>query len=128
MSRTNSGFHLNKADGKFLGVCAGIADYIGVEAIWVRVALVVLTLLGWGTAIPIYFIIAFVAPKAPARGYGAIDYDGMDDERYLDRMSRHRDRKTRVRADLSDMDRRLSEMERSYGRNSHLSSEIDRLS
>jgi phage shock protein C len=124
VSRTNSGFHLNKADGKFLGVCAGIADYIGVEAIWVRVALIVLTLLGWGTAIPIYFVIAFVAsPKSPA----AIDYDGMDDERYLDRMSRRRDRSRRMRTDLSEMDRRLAEMERSYGRNSHLSSEIDRL-
>jgi phage shock protein C len=123
VSRTNSGFHLNKADGKFLGVCAGIADYIGVEAIWVRVALVVLTLLGWGTAIPIYLIIAFVASPKPA----AIDYDGMDDERYLERMSRRRDRSKRMRTDLSDMDRRLAEMERSYGRSSPLSSEIDRL-
>ena len=92
MSRNDSGFHLNKANGKFLGVCAGIADYLGVDVLWVRVALVLLTLLGWGTAIPIYFVIAFVAPRAPTSDTRAIDYDGMDDERYLDRMRRRRDR------------------------------------
>jgi phage shock protein C len=120
---STSGFHLNKAEGKFLGVCAGIADYTGVDALWVRVAVIVLTLLGWGMMIPIYFVIAFLASsRAPA-----IDYDSMDDERYLERMRRRRDRTTRVRSDISDMDQRLSEMERSYGRNSRLSSEIDRL-
>jgi phage shock protein C len=118
---SSSGFHLNKAEGKFMGVCAGIAEYTGVDALWVRIAMVVLTLLGWGSMILVYFAIGFLAsPRAPA-----IDYDAMDDERYLERMRRRRS--SRVRSDISDMDKRLSEMEQSYGRNSRLSSEIDRL-
>jgi phage shock protein C len=119
---SSSGFHLNKAEGKFLGVCAGIADYTGIDALWVRAALVGLTLLGWGTAIPVYFLVAFLASPRPSR----IDYDAVDDERYLERMRRRRS--SRMRNDVSEMDRRLSEMEHDYGRSSRLSSEIDRLS
>ncbi|HEX8639743.1 MAG TPA: PspC domain-containing protein [Allosphingosinicella sp.] len=39
-------FEVDKAEGKFLGVCAGIANYTNVDATIVRVALVVVTLMG----------------------------------------------------------------------------------
>lgn len=39
-------FYLNRREGKLWGVCAGIADYTGIDATLVRVGLVVLTLLG----------------------------------------------------------------------------------
>ncbi|MES2988040.1 MAG: PspC domain-containing protein, partial [Pseudomonadota bacterium] len=31
-SRTK--FYLDKQNGKIMGVCAGLADYTGIEAIW----------------------------------------------------------------------------------------------
>ena len=31
-------FYLDKQNAKWKGVCAGIADYTGIEVIWVRVA------------------------------------------------------------------------------------------
>jgi phage shock protein C len=52
---------LNKADGKLLGVCAGLADRFGWDATLVRVAFVLATLFGFGSAIIVYLIIGFVA-------------------------------------------------------------------
>ncbi|MBK8631210.1 MAG: PspC domain-containing protein [Sphingomonadales bacterium] len=39
-------FHLNKAEAKVSGVCAGLADYTGWDATWVRVGTVAATVLG----------------------------------------------------------------------------------
>jgi phage shock protein C len=121
VSRSGNRFYLNKAEGKFMGVCAGLADYLGVEALWVRVAVVAVSVLGHLVTVPLYFIIAFLASPRPAPR----DYDALDDDRYLERMRRQRSSK--IRSDISDMDRRLSEMERSYGTNPHLADEIERL-
>ena len=54
-------FHLNRAKGKFLGVCAGIADQFGWDPLWVRIAFVIGTLAGFGSAILIYIVIALLA-------------------------------------------------------------------
>ncbi|WP_353227187.1 PspC domain-containing protein [Novosphingobium sp.] len=54
-------FHLNRANGKFLGVCAGIADQFGWDPLWVRIAFVIGTLAGFGSAILIYIVIALLA-------------------------------------------------------------------
>ena len=47
MSVRSNAFRLNKSEGKIMGVCAGLADYSGVDATIVRIAAVALTLLGW---------------------------------------------------------------------------------
>ena len=39
------------------GVASGLAAYIGWDMVWVRVLLVAILLLGWGTIIPIYIIV-----------------------------------------------------------------------
>ncbi|HWT12876.1 MAG TPA: PspC domain-containing protein [Allosphingosinicella sp.] len=39
-------FEVDRSEGKFLGVCAGLANHTGVDATIIRVALVVVTLLG----------------------------------------------------------------------------------
>jgi phage shock protein PspC (stress-responsive transcriptional regulator)/phenylpyruvate tautomerase PptA (4-oxalocrotonate tautomerase family) len=46
------------------GVAAGISAYFGWDVTWVRIALVILVLIGWGTAIPIYLVVWLIAPKA----------------------------------------------------------------
>lgn len=56
-----SAFRLNKADGKMLGVCAGLADYFNLDVTLVRIAWVLGTLLGFGSLILVYFVIALIA-------------------------------------------------------------------
>lgn len=50
---------------KIMGVCAGIANYLGLEPLIVRIAFVVATVFGLGWAsIPLYLVLAFVMPPA----------------------------------------------------------------
>ena len=46
------------------GVASGLAAYIGWDMVWVRVLLVAILLLGWGTIIPIYIIVWLIVPPA----------------------------------------------------------------
>ena len=56
MSARRTKFYLDKQNGKWMGVCSGIADYTGIDVVWVRVGAVLVTLMGafpW-TLIQIY--------------------------------------------------------------------------
>ncbi|RVT92803.1 PspC domain-containing protein [Sphingomonas crocodyli] len=55
-------FRLNKTDGKIMGVCAGLADFTGVDATWIRIATVLLTLCGVGSTILLYLLVGLIAP------------------------------------------------------------------
>lgn len=55
-------FLVNKRDAKIMGVCAGIADYMGWDASLVRIAFVIAALFGVGSPILIYLLIGFIAP------------------------------------------------------------------
>lgn len=57
----NSSFVLDRSRGKLLGVCAGIANRFGIDALLVRIGFIASVLLGFGLAIPLYFIIALLA-------------------------------------------------------------------
>jgi phage shock protein PspC (stress-responsive transcriptional regulator) len=46
------------------GVCAGLAEYFGVDVTWVRVAFVLVTLIN-GIGLLLYIILALVIPKEP---------------------------------------------------------------
>ena len=54
-------FRLDKANGKFMGVSAGIANYFDIDVTLVRVAWVVGTLLGVGSLILVYLAIGLIA-------------------------------------------------------------------
>ena len=56
-----SRFRLDKANGKVMGVCAGIADYLGWDVTLVRVAWLVGTLLGFGSLVLVYLAIGLIA-------------------------------------------------------------------
>jgi phage shock protein PspC (stress-responsive transcriptional regulator) len=56
-----AGFRLDKTNGKVFGVCAGIADYAGVDTMLVRVGFVIGALVSVGTAALIYLAIALIA-------------------------------------------------------------------
>lgn len=55
------GFHLDKANAKFMGVCSGIADSFGWDVTLVRVGFVVGTLLGFGSLLIVYLAIGLLA-------------------------------------------------------------------
>lgn len=55
------GFRLDRANGKFMGVCAGIADYFGIDATLVRIGWAIGTLLGFGSLILVYLAIGLIA-------------------------------------------------------------------
>lgn len=63
---------LNKEAKKFLGVCAGIADYLEVQAWSVRLVFMVSILFGGWFLIPIYFIAWFCLDDKPGAGISDI--------------------------------------------------------
>jgi phage shock protein C len=126
MSASRTTFYLDKYNAKFKGVCAGIADYTGVEVMWVRIAFVMLMITGIGIPwIPIaYVLIAWMAPKKP------IDlYPSQADAKFWQGVRSNPKRSaTEVRSKFRDIDRRLADIETFYtSRNTALASEIDSL-
>lgn len=51
---------LDKANKKILGVCAGLANWSGMDPMVVRVIFAVATLVGFGSPILIYIVLAMV--------------------------------------------------------------------
>lgn len=47
------------------GVLGGLAEYVGVDSLWVRVLYIIFMLASFGWAIIIYFILAAVIPENP---------------------------------------------------------------
>lgn len=62
----------NRREGRLLGVCAGLADYLEVDPIWVRISALILVLVSGGTAVLLYFLIAILVP--PAMSAPALDF------------------------------------------------------
>lgn len=60
MAKRRKKFNLNRNNKKFLGVCAGIADYLGVESWIVRIIFLVSVFMGVWIMIPTYFICYFL--------------------------------------------------------------------
>jgi phage shock protein C len=56
-------FATDKANGKIMGVCAGLARSTGLDLTLVRVLTVVVTLCLTGLTIPVYVVAGLVAPN-----------------------------------------------------------------
>ncbi len=54
----------SRSQRKVMGVCAGIARYLGVDPIIIRIAFVVGAIFGSGVTIPLYLVLGFVMPNA----------------------------------------------------------------
>lgn len=54
-------FHLDKVNGKFMGVCGGIANYTGWDANLVRIGFALGTIFGFGSLILVYLAIGLIA-------------------------------------------------------------------
>ncbi|WP_343206009.1 PspC domain-containing protein [Rhodanobacter sp. MP1X3] len=63
MMNTEKRLYRSRTNRTLAGVCAGIADYFGWDPTLVRIAWILLTLLG-GSGILIYVILWLVVPEA----------------------------------------------------------------
>ena len=125
MSARRTKFYLDKKNGKFLGVCAGIADYSGINVLWVRIGAVLVTLMGaFPWTVIAYFLAAWMADDKPSGLYA-----DRDDEKFWQGVRTNPARSTRdVRSKFRDIDRRLGDIETYYtSRNTRLANEIDSL-
>jgi phage shock protein C len=58
-------FYRDRRSAKLLGVCAGLANLTGVDAIWVRLTAVLATLFGSGLPLILYVVLALIADDEP---------------------------------------------------------------
>lgn len=122
-SRTR--FYRDKRNGKFLGVCAGIADYTGFDVTLVRICLIAAIIMGSGAPLVLYFIAAFMTPDKP-REFALSDNE---ERRFWQGVRASPARTTRdIRSRFKDLNRRLADIE-SYvtAENRSLAREIDQL-
>ena len=107
-----------------MGVCAGIADYTGVDVLWVRLGFVVLTFCGLGFLPFVYLALGFLSEKKPGHLYG-----DRQEQKFWQGVRQSPARSAReVRASLRDIDRRLAEVEHFYvSSNPRLAQEIESL-
>lgn len=54
----------SRRDRRVAGVCAGIADYLGVDATLVRIAWVLIAMAG-GPGVLLYIVMAAIVPEEP---------------------------------------------------------------
>lgn len=125
MSARRTTFYLDKQNSKWLGVCSGIADYMGWDVTWVRVGMVLITLMG---AFP-WTLIAYLITAWTAKPKPSGLYTDKEEEQFWQGVRRSPARSTReVRAKFRDIDRRLADIELYYtSRNRRLADEIDSL-
>ena len=126
MSR-RTGFYLDKRNGKFMGVCAGIADYTGFDVLWVRVATVLATMFGFPFPLIAYLVIGWVADAKPGNFY--LEEADPEDRQFWQKTRAAPGRSIReVRSSFRDIDRRLRDIELAYtSPNNRLAREIDDL-
>lgn len=125
MSDSRTKFYLDKQDAKWKGVCSGIADYTGIEVIWVRIAMILLTLAGgFPWTLIAYALIAWMAEAKPINLY-----QDRADQKFWQGVRSNPTRSTaEVRSKFRELDRRLADIELHYtSRNSALANEIDSL-
>lgn len=125
MNSPRTTLYRDKHNGKVMGVCAGIADYTGVNVFWIRLGLAVATVAGLGgITIPGYFIAGFLLNKKPP-----YLYRDEGEQKYWQGVRQSPQRTAReIRANFRDIDRRLAAVESHYvSSNPRLNAEIERL-
>ena len=124
MNSPRTTLYRDKHNGKLMGVCAGIADYTGVNVFWVRLAAVFLVFATQGLALLAYFIAGFALNKKPP-----YLYRDESEQKYWQGIRQSPKRTAReIRAAFRDVDRRLAAVESHYvSSNPRLTAEIERL-
>jgi phage shock protein C len=126
MTGPRTRFYLDKQNAKWSGVCAGIADYTGMDVTLVRIGVVLLTILGgFPWTLIAYWVVAAMAPKKPLSFY---EQDPAE-RKFWQGVRANPRRTTRdVRSRFRDLDRRLADVETYVtSSNNQLAREIEEL-
>jgi phage shock protein C len=122
-SRTK--FYRDKRHGKLMGVCAGIADYTGLDVTLVRIMFVSAVFLSGGSVLPLYFITGFIADDMPRE----LVNEDREEQKFWQGVRQSPTRTARdIGGRLRNIDRRLADIE-SYvtTENRSLAREIEQL-
>jgi phage shock protein C len=126
MSGKHTKFYLDKENRKWKGVCAGIADYTGVDVTIIRIGLVILTFVGgFPWTLVAYWVAAWLAPVKP-REFAS---ETPEQTKFWQGVRASPARTVRdVRSRFREIDRRLAEVETYVtSSNSRLAREIEQL-
>ncbi len=126
MTSPRTRFYLDKQNAKWSGVCAGIADYTGMDVTLVRIGMVIMAVLGgFPWTLIAYWIVAAMAPKKPLELYE----EDKEQQKFWQGVRANPRRTTRdVRSRFRDIDRRLADVETYVtSSNSRLAREIEQL-
>jgi phage shock protein C len=106
-SRTK--FYLDKRHGKMMGVCAGLADYVGLDVTLVRILLVLAIICGGaGVLIPAYFITGWIAEDRPRE----LESSTPEETKFWQGVRQSPSRTARdIKSSFRDIDRRLAQIE-----------------
>jgi len=105
-SRTK--FYRNKRDAKVMGVCAGIADYTGVDVGMVRLMFLFSLFMSGGGILPVYFIAGMHTPYRSSELQSQTDDEGHAWQGF--RASPGRPARA-ISGKLRDIDRRIADIE-----------------
>lgn len=124
MTSERTTLYRDKQNAKLMGVCSGIADYTGVNALWVRLGFIILLVTIAPILLPAYFIAGLLLNKKPAHLYV-----GKEEQKYWQGVRQSPQRTARqIRSQMRDIDRRLADVETYYvTSNPRLTAEIERL-
>ena len=126
MTPRHTKFYRDKRNGKWMGVCAGIADYTGLDVTLIRIGAVLVTVLGGsGIAVVAYLIAGWLAPVKPSE----LAYETPEQTKFWQGVRASPTRTVRdVRSRFRDIDRRLADVETYVtSSNSQLAREIEQL-
>ncbi|MBH5323212.1 envelope stress response membrane protein PspC [Aurantiacibacter sediminis] len=126
MNTPRTTLYRDKQNGKVMGVCAGIADYTGVNVLWIRLGAVLATFFALGPLMPvIYIVMGILLNKKPKHLY-SVD---PQETKYWQRVRQNPKRTAReIRSQMKDVDRRLAAVESFYvNSNPSLNREIEKL-
>ena len=126
MTSPRTKFYLDKQNAKWSGVCAGIADYTGMDVTLVRIGLVVLTILGgFPWTLIAYWVAAWMAPRKPIELY---ERNPVEKQFWQGGRANPRRTARDVRSRFREIDRRLADVETYVtSSNSRLAREIEQL-
>jgi phage shock protein C len=119
-------FYRDKRNGKWMGVCAGIADYTGVDVTLIRIGFVLATVLGGsGIVVVAYLVAGWMAPVKPSE----LAFQSEEEAKFWQGVRASPARTVRdVRSRFRDIDRRLADVETYVtSSNGRLAREIEQL-
>ncbi len=125
MNPPRSTRYKDKQNGKLMGVCAGLADYTGVDALWWRLGMLFMVFATSGVILPAYLIMGLLLNRKPPHLYT----EDQQEAKYWQGVRANPNRTAReIRGKLREIDRRLASVEEHYvSSNPRLDAEIERL-